>query len=78
MACRFPGAKDYNQFWGNLAAGVNSVREITPDRWDVNTFYSNDRNAPNKSISKWGGLLDQIDSFDAPFFHILPREAVNP
>ena len=68
--------KSLYQFWDNLAAGVNSVREITPDRWDINTFYSNDRNAPNKSISKWGGLLDQIDSFDAPFFHISPREAV--
>ncbi len=76
MACRFPGANHYMQFWDNLAAGINSIREITPDRWDTNTFYSNDRNAPNKSISKWGGLLDQIDSFDAPFFHISPQEAV--
>ena len=48
MGCGFPGAKDYNQFWGNLAAGVNSVREITPDRWDVNTFYSNTAMHPIK------------------------------
>ena len=75
IACRFPGADDYKQFWDNLTKSVNSVREITPDRWDINKHYSSDRNASNKSISKWGGLLDRIDSFDAPFFHISPREA---
>lgn len=76
MACRFPGAKDYHQFWDNLKAGKNSIQEITPDRWDVSKYYSPDRSMPNKSISKWGGLLDQVDSFDASFFNISPREAV--
>lgn len=75
IACRFPGANDYKQFWENLLHEVNSVREITPDRWDVNKYYSPDRNQPNKSISKWGGLLDKIDHFDAPFFQLSPREA---
>jgi len=74
IACRYPGANDYQQFWENLSQGVNSIREVTPDHWDVNQYYSSHREDPNKSISKWAGLLDHIDTFDAPFFNLSPRE----
>ena len=30
MACRFPGANNYGQFWKNMEAGVNSISEIPP------------------------------------------------
>ncbi len=75
MACRFPDANNYKEFWDNLANGRNSIREITPDRWDINQFYSADINEPNKSVSKWGGLLNDIDTFDNRFFNISPQEA---
>ena len=77
MACRFPGAENYQTFWENLVKGVNSVREIPPDRWDSEQYYSADITAPNKSVCKWGGLLTQIDRFDNRFFSISPREAQN-
>ncbi|PRA09667.1 hypothetical protein CQ043_06825 [Paenibacillus sp. MYb63] len=77
MACRFPQANHYTTFWDNLANGVDSVREVTPDRWDVSKFYSQDIDAPNKSIGKWCGLLDDVYSFDHRFFSISPREAKN-
>jgi acyl transferase domain-containing protein len=75
MACRFPGANNYNEFWKNLKNGVNSIKEIPPERWDINKYYSPDINEPNKSISKWCGLVDDIDKFDNKFFNISPREA---
>lgn len=75
MACHFPDAHNYEEFWDNLTHNLNSIKEITPDRWDINKYYSADRQAPNKSISKWGGLLDHIDHFDSEFFNISPREA---
>ncbi|MBY0119543.1 beta-ketoacyl synthase N-terminal-like domain-containing protein [Paenibacillus xylanexedens] len=77
MACRFPQADHYTTFWDNLANGVDSVKEIPPDRWDVSKFYSQDIDAPNKSIGKWCGLLDDVYSFDHRFFSISPREAKN-
>ncbi len=75
MACRFPGADNYNEFWENLENGVDSIKEIPPDRWDINKYYSPDINESNKSISKWCGLVDNFDVFDNEFFNISPREA---
>ncbi|MEG5059109.1 beta-ketoacyl synthase N-terminal-like domain-containing protein [Microcoleus sp. A2-C5] len=75
MACRFPGANDYERFWLNLEAGVNSITEIPPQRWDVNKYYSPHPQQRNKTISKWAGLIQGSDQFDAQFFAISPREA---
>ncbi|MGD1713005.1 type I polyketide synthase [Hydrocoleum sp. CS-953] len=75
IACRFPGADDYNQFWENMEAGVNSITEIPPQRWEIEKHYSPIPNQPNKTISKWGGLVKGIDEFDAEFFSISRREA---
>ena len=77
MACRFPGACDYRSYWHNLAQGINSVREITPDRWDADAFYSPNFEEPNRSTSKWYGQVEDIDRFDHRFFKISPREARN-
>src|SRR2546423_1118297 len=77
MACRFPGANNYHVFWENLIHGVNSIQEIPPDRWDISQYYSLNIDDPNKSVSKWGGFLDDIAGFDANFFSISPREAEN-
>ena len=75
MACRFPGAKDYKEFWRNLEAGVNSIVEIPKDRWDWRGYFGNPRSEPNKTNSKWGGFVEDIDKFDASFFRTSPREA---
>ncbi|MFC1668402.1 beta-ketoacyl synthase N-terminal-like domain-containing protein, partial [Chlamydiota bacterium] len=77
IACRFPDANNYNEYWENLKAGKNSIKEITPDRWDIKEYYSPNIEDPNKSISKWCGLIDSVDQFDNRFFSISPREANN-
>ncbi|MGA1790296.1 MAG: thioester reductase domain-containing protein [bacterium] len=77
MACRFPDAKDYRQFGYNLMQGINSIKEIPSSRWDINKYYSPNFDEPNKSISKWCGLIEDIDQFDNKFFNISPREANN-
>lgn len=75
MACRFPGANNYRQFWKNLADGVCSVKEISPDRWDATAYYSPDIQLPNKTNTKWLGQVDKFDCFDHVFFSISPKEA---
>lgn len=32
MACRLPGAGNYEEFWENLKHGRSSIREIPPER----------------------------------------------
>ena len=75
IACRFPEANDHNQFWHNLEQGINSISEIPSQRWEVEKYYSDTSKTPNKTISKWAGLIEGIDQFDAQFFGISPREA---
>ncbi|RUL78905.1 non-ribosomal peptide synthetase [Dyella choica] len=75
MACRFPGAADYEQFWRNLRDGLSSIGEVPESRWDKEAFYSPDPQAKNKSISKWGGFVDAVEYFDADFFGVSAREA---
>jgi polyene macrolide polyketide synthase len=74
MSCRFPGADNVDQFWQNLIDGVDSVREIPDGRWNVNQFYSADRE-PGKMYTKEGGFLENIGDFDAEFFNIDAVEA---
>lgn len=76
MACRFPGAKDYHQFWDNLEKGINSITKVPSNRWNFENFYSANPESPNKSISKWGGFIEDADKFEPMFFGISPREAM--
>ncbi len=77
MGCRFPGgADDPERYWTLLRDGVNAVREVPADRWDVDAYYDPDPETPGKSYTRFGGFLEQIDRFDPQFFGISPREAV--
>ena len=75
MAARFPGAKNVDEFWRNLAAGQNSVTEIPKERWDIDEYYDADLRALNKTHCRFGGFLSDIDKFDPVFFNISGREA---
>lgn len=74
---RFPGADTLDELWQNLLAGVDSVTEISPERWPLEGFYAagTDARTSGLSYAKWGGFLHDIDQFDAQFFAIAPREA---
>jgi acyl transferase domain-containing protein/NADP-dependent 3-hydroxy acid dehydrogenase YdfG len=72
--CHFPGAPNPEIFWRNLRAGVNSVREVPPERWDIAEFYEQTPRA-SRSYGKWGGFLDRIEWFDPGYFNIPETEA---
>ena len=76
VACRFPGAPDPGAFWELLSGGVDAIREVPVDRFDIDEFYDPDPETPGKTYSRFGGFLDGIDGFDPEFFGISPREAV--
>ena len=76
VSCRFPGAPDPEAFWELLSGGVDAIREVPEDRFDIDEFYDPDPETPGKTYTRYGGFLDGIDGFDPEFFGISPREAV--
>ncbi|CAM4025536.1 beta-ketoacyl synthase N-terminal-like domain-containing protein [Bordetella tumulicola] len=76
LGCRLPDAENPTQYWANLLARRNSVREIPQARWNWEDYYAEEV-APGKTVSKWGALLDQVDCFDAEFFGIPAEEAAS-
>src|SRR5581483_1615559 len=76
LGLRFPGgATSPEAFWELLRDGVDAIREIPSDRWDVEAYYDPDPASPGKMYTRAGGFLDHVDQFDPQFFGIAPREA---
>ena len=73
MAVRVPGARNPEEFWANLAAGVESTRSFTPEELDAAGVDAATRADPMFVNS--GALADDLDAFDADFFGISRREA---
>ena len=74
MACRYPGANNLDEFWGNLIEGKETIKHFSDQ--DIEGFepdFENLRKNPN--YVKARGILGDIDKFDAEFFGMTPKEA---
>ncbi|MBO0730639.1 MAG: nitronate monooxygenase, partial [Acidimicrobiaceae bacterium] len=75
MATMLPGAKNGEEYWANILAGVDAITEVPPTRWDVDRYYDPAAvaaGAGHKTPSKWGGFLSPV-GFDALAYGIPPR-----
>jgi phthiocerol/phenolphthiocerol synthesis type-I polyketide synthase B len=76
IGCRFPGGiVDAKSYWDALVGERDAITEIPPDRIDVGYFYDPEPAKPGRMMTSRGGFLGELDSFDADFFGIAPREA---
>jgi acyl transferase domain-containing protein len=76
MACRFPGhVKDLDSLWQLLSEGGDAITEVPRERFDVDSVYDPTPFTPGKTVTRYGGFLDDVDLFDASFFNISPRVA---
>ncbi len=71
MAGRFPGARDVQEFWKNLANGVESISALKEEELEIGdaALWSQ----PN--FVKARAVLDDADMFDANFWGMYPKEA---
>ncbi|NNK63837.1 MAG: type I polyketide synthase, partial [Gemmatimonadetes bacterium] len=65
-----PDAPDVDTFWSNVRAGVYSISDVSPERWDPELYYDPDPAAPDKSYSRIGGWVREA-AWD-PFAWRLP------
>ena len=78
IGCRYAGGVDSAAgFFELLCNGVDTIREIPGERWDVDAYYDLDPDVVGKMYTRRGGFLDQVDRFDADFFGISGREAIS-
>lgn len=73
MAGRFPGAKNLTQFWQNLCDGVESISFFSDEELLASGVPPELVNHPN--YVKASPILDDVETFDAEFFGLNPREA---
>ncbi|WP_438816710.1 type I polyketide synthase, partial [Streptomyces morookaense] len=76
-SCRLPGGiDDLDALWQALREGRDLVTEVPADRFDVLRFVDPSMPRPGKSYTGAGGFLTDIRGFDADYFGIAPKEAV--
>jgi acyl transferase domain-containing protein/thioesterase domain-containing protein len=72
-AGRFPGARDLDQYWNNLVAGVESIHRFTDD--ELRSSGVSDTVWQTPGFVRAAGVAPEVDLFDADFFGISPAEA---
>jgi polyketide synthase PksN len=75
MSGVMPQSETLDEFWANLRDARDLVTVIPESRWNWMEYYGDTFRQANKSNSKWGGFMKEVDKFDPLFFGISPREA---
>ncbi len=73
MSCRFPGAKNIDEFWQNLCEGVESISFFTDE--EILESGIDPQLLKNPNYVKASPILEDIELFDAEFFGYSPKEA---
>jgi monodictyphenone polyketide synthase len=77
MACRMPDdATDTEKFWEILNQGLDVHRKVPADRFDIDSHYDPTGKRVNTSLTPYGCFINEPGLFDAPFFNMSPREAL--
>jgi acyl transferase domain-containing protein/NADPH:quinone reductase-like Zn-dependent oxidoreductase/acyl carrier protein len=76
IGCRFAGGVDSPEaLWGLLERGGDVIQEVPPARWIADHVYDPRPGVPGRTVSRWGGFLDEVGGFDTASFGITQHEA---
>ncbi|MCX5583469.1 aminotransferase class I/II-fold pyridoxal phosphate-dependent enzyme [Streptomyces erythrochromogenes] len=75
MACRFPGARNLNEYWRLLTAPRPQFSTIPDSRWRSAAFLTGDFRDTSSTYTDTMALLPDVGHFDAAHYGIPPRRA---
>ncbi|MER5642252.1 aminotransferase class I/II-fold pyridoxal phosphate-dependent enzyme [Kitasatospora sp. NPDC002227] len=75
MACRFPGARDLNQYWRLLTDPAPQFAAVPDSRWRAAAFRSDNFRDAAAGYTDTMALLPEVGHFDAAHYGIPPRRA---
>ncbi len=75
MGCRFPGARNVNEYWDLLSEPKPQFRRVPDSRWRREAFYNEDFRDSGAVYSDRMALLEDVGDFDAGHYKIPPRRA---
>ncbi|GLZ52159.1 type I polyketide synthase [Actinomycetospora sp. NBRC 106378] len=73
MGGLFPQAPTARDYWQNIVDGTDCTTEVPADRWRIEDHYDPDPSAPDKSYSRRGGFVPDVD-FDPLEFGLPPNQ----
>ena len=74
MTGRYPKSRNLDEFWENLRNGVELITFLSDEELEAEGVAPSVYNNPNY-VKSAGGVLEDIEMFDASFFDYTPREA---
>ena len=72
MSCLLPGAPNIEAFWSNIVSGIDAISEVPEDRFDVDTYFNDDKKARDSIYSRKGGFVADV-AFDPMRYGIPPN-----
>ncbi|MDJ0362804.1 type I polyketide synthase [Rhodococcus sp. H29-C3] len=73
MSGLFPKATSHREYWQNIVDGVDCTEEVPESRWSLDDYFDADRTAPDKTYSRRGAFLPDVD-FDPLEFGMPPNQ----
>ncbi|MGV9861105.1 beta-ketoacyl synthase N-terminal-like domain-containing protein, partial [Rhodococcus koreensis] len=73
MSGLFPKARNHREYWQNIVDGIDCTEDVPESRWSLDDYYDEDRTTPDKTYSRRGAFLPDID-FDPLEFGLPPNQ----
>ncbi|MBD2729713.1 acyltransferase domain-containing protein [Nostoc sp. FACHB-892] len=72
MASIFPKARNLQEYWENIVKKLDCITDVPLSRWNTKDYYDPNPKAPEKTYSKRGGFIPDVD-FDPIEFGLPPN-----
>ncbi|MEV6560741.1 SDR family NAD(P)-dependent oxidoreductase [Nocardia sp. NPDC051756] len=73
MSGLLPNAHNHREYWQNIVDGVDCTTEVPTSRWSLDDYFDADQDAPDKTYSRRGAFLPDIE-FDPLEFGLPPNQ----